>query len=77
MKFDSNALVLIDNANRTEVRRAATDFLDASPFGYRELLDARTPRSGHPTFWNGLIVLQSTDRKAAAAAPPAGEQRAA
>lgn len=56
--------VLIDDANRPDVRRAAGDFLAASPFEYGTLLDVQTPKRGHPTFWNGVLLLQRGARRA-------------
>lgn len=52
-----SACVLIDHANRPEVRRASTDFFEASPFQYQVLLDVQTPRSGHPTYWDGVMIV--------------------
>lgn len=62
------AVVIVDDTNWEQVRRANLDFIAESPFEYRMLLDVRTPKSGHPTFWNGLMVFQKQGRKAHRAA---------
>jgi hypothetical protein len=75
--FADGGLVLVDDINRAEIRQAAGDFLTASPFEYRVLLDIRTPRSGHPTFWNGVLLLQRGGRKSQVALLPHFERRVA
>lgn len=50
------ALVVVDDANLSDVRAANRDFLAARPEA-RLLLDLPTPENGHPTFWNGLTVM--------------------
>ena len=56
--FAPNCLVLIDDTNWDQVRRANLDFISGSDYEYRMLLDVRTPKSGHPTFWNGIMLFQ-------------------
>jgi hypothetical protein len=50
------ALLVVDDGNWPAARQAAWDFLAVRPEA-RPLLDLRTPGNGHPTFWNGLLVL--------------------
>jgi hypothetical protein len=50
------ALLVIDDGNWPYVRQATWDFLAAQPEA-RLLLDLPTPGNGHPSFWNGLLVL--------------------
>jgi hypothetical protein len=59
-----SAAILIEDANRPEQRRAALDFVETSPFRYSVLLDVQTARSGHPTYGNGVLLLQRTARPA-------------
>jgi hypothetical protein len=56
--FSKNAIILIDDINYDEVRRATTDFISTSPHTYRILLDVSTYCNHHPTFWNGVMILQ-------------------
>jgi Methyltransferase domain len=71
------AIVLLNNGNTPEVRRAAVDFQAAALCEYSLLLDARTPRSGHPTFWNGVLLLERGRPKAESGAVAPTERRAA
>jgi hypothetical protein len=56
--FAENCLVMVDDCNWDQVRGANLDFMQKSPNEYRVLLDKRTPKSGHPTYWNGLMIFQ-------------------
>jgi hypothetical protein len=64
-----NALVLVENCNRADVRHAALGFINASRNQFRVLLDRRTMRHGGLTFGNGILLFQLLGRNAAAAAP--------
>jgi hypothetical protein len=56
--FTPRCYVMVDDTNWPEPRKAALDFVAGSPHQYEVLLDQRTAWNGHPTFWNGLMVLQ-------------------
>jgi len=56
--FAPGAVIVVDDTNLAEPRRATFDFMAARPGLYRVLLDRRTSGNGHPTFWNGLLVFQ-------------------
>ena len=56
--FTDNCVVLVDDANLNAPRRATYDFLEASQNKYEILLDQKTAVDEHPTFWNGIILLQ-------------------
>lgn len=75
--FADGGLIFVDDLNEPEIRQAASDFVIASPFEYHVLLDVETPRSGHPTFWNGVLLLQRGERKALPLSIPRPERRAA
>jgi len=64
--FARGCLVLADDTNWPHVREANVDFLKASAFEYRTVLDVQTPRTGHPTFWNGIMLFERGKRKSAA-----------
>jgi hypothetical protein len=71
--FGPGCLVLVDDTNRDEPHRATLDFIARSEREYRLLLDCRTADSAHPTFWDGLMVLEASgERRAAEAAPARG-----
>jgi protein O-GlcNAc transferase len=49
-------LLVVDDANCAAAQQASADFLAACPQS-RVLLELPTPGNGHPSFWNGLLVL--------------------
>lgn len=56
--FSENCIILIDDANYDGVRQVTADFISSSSYEYRIILDRTTCCNYHPTFWNGIIVLQ-------------------
>lgn len=56
--FARDCIVMVDDCNWDQVRGANHDFMQQSSNRYRLLLDVRTPKSGHPTWWNGLMIFQ-------------------
>lgn len=52
------SLILVDDTNLPEPRQATMDFMTQSPNAYRIIADLRTAGNCHPTFWNGLMILQ-------------------
>ncbi|MSR59040.1 MAG: hypothetical protein EXS05_15585 [Planctomycetaceae bacterium] len=72
-----NGVVLVEGTNTTDMRRAGDAFVAASPFEYGYLLDVQTPRSGHPTFGNGIQLLQRGKPKANVLPIPQVNRRAA
>ncbi|MEF3307185.1 class I SAM-dependent methyltransferase [Paenibacillus sp. GYB003] len=56
--FADGCIILVDDTNWPEPRQATFDFINLYPGQYRVLLDVTTADNGHPTYWNGLIVLQ-------------------
>jgi hypothetical protein len=51
-------LILIDDTNTDAARTATLDFVAQKNGAYRVLLNEPTTRNCHPTFWNGVMVLQ-------------------
>ena len=56
----AGSLVLIDDTNRQPARQATLDFVAGNSGCYRVLLDEPTTRNCHPTFWDGIMVLEKT-----------------
>jgi cephalosporin hydroxylase len=56
--FGDDCLVLVDDTNTDQERHGTLDFLAHSANRYRILLDVATDCSRHPTFWNGIMLLQ-------------------
>jgi protein O-GlcNAc transferase len=51
-----HALIIVDDGNVAGARQAVLDFLATYPQA-RLLFDIPTPCNCHPTFWNGLLVI--------------------
>ena len=58
--FSENCILLIDDANYDEVRQVTMEFLSSSSYEYQIILDRTTYCNYHPTFWNGILMLQRT-----------------
>ncbi len=56
------SVVFIDDTNWEDSRSATLEFVESHGNSYRIILDIRTGSNAHPTFWNGLMVLQKTSR---------------
>ena len=52
------ATILVDDTNTDRAYDGTMDFVKQSRHEYRVLLDQRTARGGHPTYWNGVLVIQ-------------------
>ena len=61
--FAKGCIVLVDDTNWPQVREANLEFIKKSAFEYRMLLDVQTPRTGHPPFWNGVMLFERGKRK--------------
>ena len=60
--FSDNCVILIDDTNRSEPRQATLDFIQESSSQYRIILDETTCIADHPTFWDGIMILQRTEQ---------------
>jgi hypothetical protein len=60
-----NAVVLVENCNRAEMRKAGLHFIRSSRNQYRVLLDRCTSHHGALTFGDGLLLFQLLGRNAA------------
>ena len=58
--FVEGCLIFVDDTNWPEPRQATLSFIDQNPHEYRIVFDAGTSGNGHPTFWNGVMVLEKT-----------------
>lgn len=56
--LSKNSIILVDDTNWEEPRKATMDFISSSRNHYRILFDKRTHLNGHPTYWNGVILLK-------------------
>lgn len=56
--FAEDCVILVDDTNWEAPRQATLDFVSQSRNEYRVLLDQCTLHNGHPTLWNGIMVLQ-------------------
>ncbi len=58
--FTKGTLILVDDTNYREVRKVISDFISRSPYNYDIILDQPTFSNHHPTFWNGVTIIQMT-----------------
>jgi len=56
--ISEDCIILLDDTNYGEVRKGVKDFIASSPYHYRILFDITTSCDYHPTFWNGIMMLQ-------------------
>lgn len=56
--FADGCIILVDDTNWPDPRKATLDFIASRPNSYRVIMDVPTVDNGHPTFWNGLIIFQ-------------------
>jgi hypothetical protein len=60
--FSEGAYIFLDDANWRGPRQATMDFVTKSNGSYEVLFDKRTAQNGHPTLWNGIIILRKGNR---------------
>jgi hypothetical protein len=72
--FGDECIVIVDDTNWPEPYEATFDFIAQSEREYTVLLDQQTVGNGHPTFWNGLLILH-TGTPTRSAPPARGEHR--
>ena len=53
-----NCIVLVDDINLKDAREGTLEFLRSSGAHYKVILDQETHDNFHPTWWNGIMVLQ-------------------
>ena len=56
--FGRNCRILVDDTNWQAPREATMKFVESRGDRYRVIFDQRTSRNGHPTFWNGIIIVE-------------------
>ena len=60
--LSNDALIIVDDTNWEMPRKATLDFMQESELEYQVVFDAGTCFPGHPTFWNGLMVIRRVTR---------------
>ncbi|NEO55487.1 MAG: class I SAM-dependent methyltransferase [Okeania sp. SIO3B5] len=56
--FSKNVIILVDDTNTNEARSATLEFVKENHPHYEIIFDQLTYINGHPTFWNGLMILR-------------------
>ena len=56
--FQSGTLVMVDDTNVPQVKQATFDGLNSLKIDYDVWFDISTAHNKHPTFWNGLLLLE-------------------
>ena len=59
--FADNCLILIDDINWPEPEEGTNEFIAQSRYSYKVIAEQRTSHNCHPTYWNGIKLLQRTD----------------
>ncbi|MBI2478942.1 MAG: class I SAM-dependent methyltransferase [Planctomycetia bacterium] len=52
------AVILVDDTNWKAPRKATLDFVMANHPRFEIVVDQTTASTGHPTYWNGMMILQ-------------------
>jgi Methyltransferase domain/Glycosyl transferase family 2 len=78
--FADGCVIFVDDTNWPHPHGATLDFIAQSDRRWEILLDARTSSPGHPTWWNGLMVIRdvagaSPERKAPPEANLSAQER--
>ncbi len=56
--FSENCLILVDDTNVEAARQGTLDFMAQSRLEYRIIVDQKTCRNCHPTWWDGVMLLE-------------------
>lgn len=56
--FSNNCVIVVDDIDKPAPWQATMDFIAARKGRYRVVLDKKTARNCHPTFWQGLCIVQ-------------------
>jgi len=56
--FSENCIILVDDTNLEPTKQATRNFIASGRQKYRILLDKTTAGDAHPSWWNGIMVLQ-------------------
>lgn len=59
--FGKGCIILVDDTNWEDPKKATQDFVARSAYRYRTLLDITTAHNCHPSVWNGVFILQKVD----------------
>ena len=58
-----DALVMVDDTNWPDPYKATYDFMEQSMSKWEVILDEKTSGNMHPTWWNGIMVIQKKGPK--------------
>lgn len=56
--FADDCIILVDDTNYDEVQAGTNDFIAQSSHDYEVIFEQNTYCNSHPTFWNGIMILQ-------------------
>lgn len=60
--FADDAIIMVDDTNWLEPRKATNDFMKRRPGQYELITKVWTANDGHPTWWNGMILFKKKAR---------------
>ena len=58
-----DALIMVDDTNWPDPEKATLDFMEQSKFNYEIILNEKTCQNMHPTWWNGIMIIQKKGLK--------------
>jgi hypothetical protein len=58
--FSKDCIILVDDINWDEPRKATLDFIARTPNKYRILFERNTCQNSHPTLWNGIVIFKNS-----------------
>ncbi len=56
--FAEDCVILVDDTNKQTARQATMDFVSSRGGRYQVAVDQKTARNCHPTFWDGIMIVQ-------------------
>ncbi|MDY6935470.1 MAG: class I SAM-dependent methyltransferase [Spirochaetota bacterium] len=59
--FAKDCLILIDDINWPDPMEGTNAFIKQSRYKYKIIVEQRTSNNCHPTFWNGIAIMQRID----------------
>lgn len=59
--FGKDCIILVDDTNWDEPRKATLDFIKNNDNNYEIIFDINTYKTVHPTFWNGIMVIKKVN----------------
>lgn len=53
-----DAMIMVDDTNWPDPYNATKEFMEKSKHNWEIILDEKTSENGHPTWWNGIMIIK-------------------